>query len=218
MPPKPAAKAPAKTGAKPAAKPAAKAGAKPAAKAAAKPAAKTAEPAAPPAPKPITWVELSLKDANDQLVVKNEVLKECGKWPACVNENGVFATFLRHRDTNMIDVPSPGALDEEKLRLALIGSIKYGKPMVLNMMEADMWDSCVEAFDKIEKGLMNTVLTKQICDPDVYIKLYRDGVDDRLQFENKYNYNVEGFKFMVITQVAAPSESMLQQMYCVKVG
>ena len=95
---------------------------------------------------------------------------------------------------------------------------RYGKPMVLNMMESDMWDSCVDAFDKIEPGLMMTVLSKKICEPDVYIKLYRDGVDDRLQFENKYNYNVEGFKFMVITQVAAPSEAMLQQMYCVKVG
>lgn len=39
---------------------------------------------------------------------------------------------------------------------------RYGKPLVVDMMEVDMFDTCVDRFDEIIKGLMASIVDKSI--------------------------------------------------------
>lgn len=39
---------------------------------------------------------------------------------------------------------------------------RYGKPFVLDMMEVDMYQTCVDRFDGIMPGLMDSLMDKSI--------------------------------------------------------
>ena len=88
------------------------------------------------------------------------------------------ATFLRYRDTNYINARSQWDLQPENLRRALLGAIRYGKPLVLDMGHADVFSSVCESLDAIQLvgptsdgvagvGLSNVVLSKDILRPEV---------------------------------------------------
>jgi len=192
--------------------------AKPGAKPAAKPAAKAeAKPAAPPAPAPIVFTEMSIKEMPKRMVEDDRgELKAAGKWPCVIDTQGLSPRFLRHRDVNMLTTCDSHDMEPEMIRKALIGAIKFGKPFILDMMETDMWEMCVETFDKIQPNLMETLISRDILEPDTYIQLYKDGEDD-VMYKNKFDYNVAGFTFMITTQVAAPNETMLRKMFPVKI-
>jgi len=227
MPPKttPAKKPAAKstTGAKPAPKAAGKPAAKPAAKTTAKPAAKApakAEAAAPapaPAPlQPIVYAEYGLKELDAKVISDKEgTVKATGKWPTVFDEAGVSARFLRHRDVNMLTVPDAEQMEPETIRKAVIGSLKFGKPFILDMMEAEMYEFCKDQFDKILPGLLEMILDKSICDDTYrYMKIVKE--EDGSDYQNEFNYNVAGFSFVVISQTA-PNEELLRKTYPVKI-
>ena len=39
---------------------------------------------------------------------------------------------------------------------------RYGKPLVLDMMEVDMFDTVSDRFDEIQKGLMDQIMDRSI--------------------------------------------------------
>jgi len=108
-------------------------------------------------------------------------------------------------------------MEPEVIRKALIGAIKFGKALVVDMMDSEMFDFVVEQMDKIQPGLMDTILSKKICEPEVYITLYKEGEDEADLFKNMYDYNVTGFSFVVVSQNTAPSETLLRKTFPVKI-
>ncbi|CAL1548532.1 unnamed protein product, partial [Lymnaea stagnalis] len=108
-------------------------------------------------------LKITIKDMEDVLFrdVGNR-LNDSGKWPLLIDVSGQASTFLRYRDTNCICALRPSDMDDNNVRRCLLGAIRYGKPLVLDMMEVDMFDTCVDRFDNIMKGLMKSILDKSI--------------------------------------------------------
>jgi len=44
---------------------------------------------------------------------------------------------------------------------------RYGKPLVLDMMEVDMLEACERRFDEVQKGLLSAIFNKSILTRDV---------------------------------------------------
>ena len=47
------------------------------------------------------------------------------RWPLIIDPNGQAATFLRYRDTNYLCALSPTQMEPEKVRMSVLGSIRY---------------------------------------------------------------------------------------------
>ncbi|XP_044859342.1 IQ motif and ankyrin repeat domain-containing protein 1 isoform X6 [Mauremys mutica] len=85
-----------------------------------------------------------------------------GRWPLIIDPSGQAATFLRYRDTNYLNTLNPNDMNMETIRLALLGALRYGKPVVFDMMEVNMFDAVKRQLEGIESGLAEAILSKQI--------------------------------------------------------
>lgn len=47
------------------------------------------------------------------------------RWPLIIDPNGQAATFLRYRDTNYINTLSPAQMEPEKIRMSVLGAVRY---------------------------------------------------------------------------------------------
>ena len=49
------------------------------------------------------------------------------------------STFLKYCDTNYINALDPTQMNADTVRMALLGALRYGKPIVFDMMELDRY-------------------------------------------------------------------------------
>ncbi|MGH0158210.1 UNVERIFIED_CONTAM: hypothetical protein FKN15_062905 [Acipenser sinensis] len=108
-------------------------------------------------------MKCSVRELDDVLFkdVGNKIQRD-GRWPLLIDPSGQASTFLRYRDTNYTDALNPEHMKPEVLRLALLGAIRFGKPLVINMMELNLFESVENQFDQVQAGLMEQLLTKQL--------------------------------------------------------
>ena len=61
----------------------------------------------------------------------------------------------------------------------MLGALRYGKPLVIDMMEVDLFAHVKGQIDTIEDGLMDALLSKELLKPKWVEKLIRkkDGED-----------------------------------------
>ncbi|XP_066291839.1 IQ motif and ankyrin repeat domain-containing protein 1-like [Branchiostoma lanceolatum] len=222
MPPK---KPVAKTGVKP--KPKGAAGASSGAKkpTGAAPAKGTPAPATtakekPEEPKEIPEVKIVLKQLVDVLIKDTgDKIKESGKWPLVIDESDRVSTFLRYQDTNYLNAKNPGDMEPERIRMAIIGAIRFGKPVVLDMMDSNMINAAADKFDVVQKGLLESVMTKDILVDQKYKSLVKDSDPDEYTDQSSaFNHGmVDGFGFIVITSMASPPPELMQRTYVIRV-
>ncbi|XP_076441158.1 IQ motif and ankyrin repeat domain-containing protein 1-like [Babylonia areolata] len=215
---KPAAKAPLKTTTKAAPKGAAsKTTAKPAAGKGT--AAKAPAPAAAKAPKaePLPVEEISLKEINVVLNDSKGLIKASGRWPLVIDEAERVGVFLRHRDCNNLHVMDSAEMRPDSIRLALLGAIRYGKPMTINLGENGSIDIVQEFFNEVMPDLMDLVLTKQILEDDRYMKLVRP-TDDADYTQNTLFAVGEGFNFVFLTANPTITEDTMGKVIVFKVA
>ena len=70
------------------------------------------------------------------------------------------ATFLRYRDTNYVHILSQQEMEADRLRMALLGSMRFGKCLVVDFDNMDMFDALRTYLDKIKLGLFDACLDK----------------------------------------------------------
>lgn len=46
--------------------------------------------------------------------------------------------------------------------LSIVHLYRYGKPVVLDMMDVDMFDTATMKFDEVKKGLMASLMSKDL--------------------------------------------------------
>jgi hypothetical protein len=46
--------------------------------------------------------------------------------------------------------------------MAILGSLRYGKPLVVDMMEVDMYNTISNMFDRLMPGLLKAIVDKSI--------------------------------------------------------
>ncbi|XP_013396876.1 putative IQ motif and ankyrin repeat domain-containing protein [Lingula anatina] len=163
-------------------------------------------------------IKVNIKELDDVLLrdVGNKI-KESGKWPLLIDPSSQAATFLRYRDTNYLNALNPAQMEPEKVRLAVLGSVRYGKSLVLDMMEVDMFDTVSDRFDEVHKGLMNMIMDKSLLKDEAYTCLLRKG-DPQEYDKNKFIENrVQNFKFVIITKNPLPPAELLEKTYAIRI-
>lgn len=135
------------------------------------------------------------------------------RWPLLLDRSKQVSTFLRYRDTNHINACSWQQLEADVLRRALLGAVRYGKPLVLDFKDADLFDVVAAAFDTIEPGLFERILSKDILQPQHYERLINketDGVDyEPVRFTQA---RIDNFWVYFVTEAATPSDLALERL------
>mmetsp|Transcript_27642 Transcript_27642/g.51036 ORF Transcript_27642/g.51036 Transcript_27642/m.51036 type:complete len:345 (-) Transcript_27642:731-1765(-) len=106
---------------------------------------------------------VELKELNDVLVRDvGERIKTSGKWPLVVDctAEGLAVTFLKYLDVNHVNILSPAHLAPPRLRRSLLGAVRFGKPLVLDLDEFDLWDELTRAFNQLQDGLFARLLNR----------------------------------------------------------
>ncbi|TGZ64638.1 hypothetical protein CRM22_006274 [Opisthorchis felineus] len=155
----------------------------------------------------------SLKDLDNILFrdVGNR-LEMTGKWPLVVDPSDRASTFLRYRDTNYVNILNPRQLEPEKLRISLLGALRYGKPMVVDLMELDStFESlCRSRFESIKSTLMEDIIEQRIREPSVYEDLIKTTDPDEFSKSMFIQRNLQRFSFILLTKNPFPEENLMQ--------
>lgn len=85
------------------------------------------EPAKLAETKAVTPVETNLKEIIGIIFDSADILNKCY---SILDENTRVSAFLRHRDTNYLDCLESRSMEPERLRIAVISAIRYGKALV----------------------------------------------------------------------------------------
>lgn len=161
-----------------------------------------------------TWERITIREFDD--VLFRDVggkLRARPSWPLILDRSKQVSTFLRYRDTNYINACLWTELEPDVLRRALLGAIRYGKPLVLDFKEADLFEVVGAAFDAIEPGLFDQILSKEIISPRCYERLIRkdaDGVEyDPVRFTET---RINNFWVYFITEAHTPHDETLSRL------
>lgn len=163
-------------------------------------------------------LRVTVRELDDVLMrdVGNRI-SESGKWPLIIDPNAQAATFLRYRDTNYINTLSPKDMEPDKVRMSLLGAIRYGKPLVIDMMEVDMFHAVDRRFSEVLEGLMDMIMDKSIMQEENYLKLLKEG-DPSEYHKNKFNpLRTASFKLYIITKNTLPPEELIERTYPIRV-
>ncbi|XP_059496896.1 IQ motif and ankyrin repeat domain-containing protein 1-like isoform X3 [Stegostoma tigrinum] len=154
--------------------------------------------------------DVLLKDIGDKI-------KQDGRWPLIIDRSGQASTFLRYRDTNFYDALNPGHMQPEVLRLGLLGAIRYGKMLVIDMMEVNMFQAVSRIFDQIEAGLMENLLNKELLQKYRFLSLIRPG-DGPEYSRNEFSpARTEKFQMVFITKLQNLPEELLTIFYPIQI-
>ncbi|XP_054564378.1 IQ motif and ankyrin repeat domain-containing protein 1 isoform X1 [Eptesicus fuscus] len=154
--------------------------------------------------------DVLMKDVGDRI-------RADGRWPLVIDPSGQAATFLRYLDTNYVDTVNPDHLQPERIRLALLGALRYGKPLVFDLREVDLFPAVQRQLEAVQQGLAQELLSRRLLEQDRYLSLLRptDGPEyGPTQFQES---RLEQFRLFFVTQVRWPPAEQLQVLLPVQV-
>ncbi|XP_076691910.1 IQ motif and ankyrin repeat domain-containing protein 1 [Callospermophilus lateralis] len=154
--------------------------------------------------------DVLMKDVGDRI-------RADGRWPLVIDPSGQAATFLRYQDTNYVDAVNPEHLRPERIRLALLGALRYGKPLVFDLREVDLFPAVQQQLEAVQPGLAPALLSRELLAQDRYLSLLRptDGPEyGPTQFQEA---RLAHFRLFFVTQVQWPPVEQLQVLFPVRV-
>ncbi|CAH6791050.1 Iqank1 [Phodopus roborovskii] len=154
--------------------------------------------------------DVLMKDVGDRI-------RADGRWPLVIDPSGQAATFLRYQDTNYVDTVNPEHLRPETIRLALLGALRYGKPLVFDLREVDLFPAVQQQLEAVQPGLAQALLSRGLLAQEGYLSLLRptDGPEyDPSQFQEA---RLEHFRLFFVTRVQWPPADQLQTLLPVRV-
>nr|XP_012615590.1 putative IQ motif and ankyrin repeat domain-containing protein LOC642574 homolog isoform X4 [Microcebus murinus] len=154
--------------------------------------------------------DVLMKDVGDRI-------RADGRWPLVIDPSGQAATFLRYQDTNYVDTVNPEHLRPERVRLALLGALRYGKPLVFDLHEVDLFPAVQQQLEAVQPGLAQELLSRALLQEERYLSLLRpaDGPEyGPTQFQEA---RLEHFRLFFVTRVRWPPAEQLQLLLPVRV-
>ncbi|XP_024903377.1 putative IQ motif and ankyrin repeat domain-containing protein LOC642574 homolog [Pteropus alecto] len=154
--------------------------------------------------------DVLMKDVGDRI-------RADGRWPLVIDPSGQAATFLRYQDTNYVDTVNPDHLRPERIRLALLGALRYGKPLVFDLREVDLFPAVQRQLEAVQPGLAEELLSRRLLDGDRYQSLLRpnDGPEyGPTQFQEA---RLGQFRLFFVTKVQWPPAEQLRILLPVRV-
>lgn len=123
----------------------------------------------------------------------------------------------RYRDVNYVNVASPKDTGRASLRMALLGAVRFGKPIVFDLLDVDLWDVLTEKLDAIQAGLMDSLMNKAVLHKDCYERLIRPEDGEQYQPVCFTEDRLEKFRCFFITTSRFPDPEMVEQCYSIEV-
>ena len=115
-------------------------------------------------------------------------------------------------DSNYVNALSPYDMEDERLRRSVLGALRYGKPVVLDLMEVDVWGSMPGQFDAASPGLLPMLISGDIVNEKQYSKLVRPGDGDEYALGQFREDRLRLFRFVVTTSLKFPDEGLLNEL------
>lgn len=84
-------------------------------------------------------------------------------------------------------------------------------------MDVDLWDEVIKLFDKIQPGLLDSLLTKGLLLNEAYMALVRKEDGEEYEPNRWQDSRVENFKLIVLTSARHPNEAMLERFHVLRV-
>ncbi|KAG8515392.1 putative IQ motif and ankyrin repeat domain-containing protein [Galemys pyrenaicus] len=162
-----------------------------------------------------------------------------GRWPLVIDPSGQAATFLRYQDTNYVDTMNPEHLRPERIRLALLGALRcgasgrgaglwrgrllkprprrYGKPLVFDLCEADLFPVVQQQLEQVQPGLAQALLSRALLEQDRYRTLLRPADGPEYAPAQFQEARLRCFRLLFITQARWPPAEQLRRLLPVRV-
>jgi hypothetical protein len=150
-------------------------------------------------------ISIKLGELSNELLGDEASYKTSGRWPVVVDPNGNAATFLKYRDSVLLNARTPNDLVPNTIRRAVLAGLRYGKPVVLDLEDSDLYDVCVTRFDEVQKGLMDDILSKEITKNEKFLSLVKDTDGPEFKADRFLAAEVDNFVFVITTKIAPPS-------------
>lgn len=165
---------------------------------------------------------INIKELDDILLrdLSGAVKNSLDKWPLIIDQNDQASTFLRYRDTNYINCLDVAAMKPETFRKALLGAIRYGKPLVLDLMQYDqeLIESLKIVVEQIDPNLFVDLTNKSIMTNEQFLRLVKreiDGKEYEIQFFSEIR--LKNFKVLFLTTNPYPCDSLVKITMPVKI-
>ncbi|CAD7694037.1 unnamed protein product [Nyctereutes procyonoides] len=108
--------------------------------------------------------DVLMKDVGDRIHAD-------GQWPLVIDPSGHAAIFLRYQDTNYVDVVNPAHLQPERIWLTLLGALGYGKPLVFDLHELDLFSVQRQQLEAARPGLAQELRSQGLLERERYLSL-----------------------------------------------
>ncbi|XP_007893326.1 IQ motif and ankyrin repeat domain-containing protein 1 [Callorhinchus milii] len=163
---------------------------------------------------PMKGINCNIRELDDVLLkdVGNKIRND-GRWPLIIDPSGQAAVFLRYLDTNYVNALNPNQMQPSVLRINLLGAIRFGKMLVIDMMEVNLMEVVTRMMEQIQTALMDELLNKQLLQNDRYLSLIRAGDGPEYSPMEFSPVRAEKFKFLLITKVQNLPDEMLSTFY-----
>ncbi|GAB5584309.1 IQ motif and ankyrin repeat domain-containing protein 1 isoform X1 [Prionailurus iriomotensis] len=127
------------------------------------------------------------------------------------------ATFLRYQDTNYVDAVNPDHLRPERIRLALLGALRYGKPLVFDLRDVDLFPAVRQQLEAVQPGLAQELLGRGLLERERYLSLVRPADGPEYGPAGFQEARLRHFRLLFITGAQRPSEEQLRVLLPVRV-
>eukprot|EP00759_Apiculatamorpha_spiralis_P040908 PhF_6_TR39669/c0_g1_i2/m.58897 len=161
----------------------------------------------------VVVIEIPLRQVAEVVLRDSERhLAKCpSKWPLVIDPSGSCEVFFRYRDTNVIDTFQPSNMEADKIRVAILGSLRYGKPLIVNLHDVPMLDAIQTACARVDKDLWTNLLNKNIKQKEVFMKLVKQPQDGERYLERNFSsQNIEEMGIVFLTSAMYLDEEIMK--------
>ena len=151
----------------------------------------------------------------------DSVCNDSDRYSLLVDLGGKATTYFQYRDCNMLCYCKPDDIVPERIRMALLGALRFGKPFVLDMMSLQLQSDEIEKlFEAVQPGLLSKILSRKILLEENYSTHIKesDGDEYSLQWGAWKAATVAHFHFVVISKLPVPPDWFIERFFIVKVA
>ena len=113
----------------------------------------------------------------------------------------------------------PDDVDADRLRKMILGSLRYGKPFVIDMLSLALdREAFDEMLEPVLPGLFNLLTSREILREENYSQLIKESDDDDYTLKHWRERTTEHFHFIVFSKLPAPPEWCKDTFFMLKVA
>jgi hypothetical protein len=134
------------------------------------------------------------------------------KIPLIIDRTGTALTYLTYRAVTILDLANGRQMSPDQLRLAVIGGLRYGKPMLINLRNKDLSEAFVtlqHKFSRVAEDMFLALVKGQARDEKVYRKWITDDIvkqHPEFHFKMFVPSDTLRFRFILLTHEEQPQD------------